>query len=1842
MFQGLFTQSKTVATNQKTGGTAKPSFSGLFSNRGEQKAQKNNKFAGAVISADQKKVGMFKDLFKVGKKGYERAGDIASKKWSETKEFVKKYPTPLEYISQRKYEGWAGQNKSLSIRKQYGFALPEITDLTKSGFDPELLEKANDFKSIPLRHKITQFSLRTQTQLVDQVSRSFAFTTDYIMKDPVRAAALRDMAKNPSILGGFKAGATYAAGKFVEKTNTGKMLKDKWVNFYDGLKEKGIIPTDKAVQLANTMKQLPYMQNRKEWEGAPLKDKMTKYLGETLYNLGPSLFASVATYAASPSFGFSVTASSTAYDVKEDAIRYGVDEKKAENLGLITGLLVASLDKIVPDKAFSKNIKNKFIGNFAKRIIKSNVLEAGTEMGQENIQILAEATFRDDLGWDEIKTRNAMAALGGLAGGSAMESISTFSNTVQRDALFEDIRNIKPGFTVEEVYDDNLMNEAKKYKTAEDFIVAAENKKIDVSSIAEWSDLKFSDLGKIGNIKTKSPIFKKKVKDVSTEIYEKTAREIFENAKKNGESWAKNRRYESVFSEAFARATEKLTRGGRIGEKEVLDGWSRKVLKEIWTTAQYKTKSPSDTKRALSEDRLVNVNNKTHKYKSVKEQVKIPYAKSLIQKAFDKDLPNKTPEYIQDLLVKLRDEEARAIRNGVDTSKTSYTQAGFINENLKQALDNVIKTKSQLQEKFEYNTPAIIEAREKAMSIPETINIQTEERNNLRDKIVREYYGTGAKNKNRRADLVLGVPASGKSTFFGDHLVNKYGSLLVDSDQIKKMLPEYENGIGASSLHLESAMLADDIILSNAIQNGDNVVLPRLGKNEKTMIELINLLNDSGYDVHLHYMDLPIKEAVKRIISRFNETGRFVDPQFLIEKVDGKPKIVYNAIKSRKEIRSYEAYSNDVPKGTKPKLIEKSVYDAGRDGRIQQSRGDQDFAKIRSKKEREIKQTQKKSENEYFSDNGSVFEYKEMSKEETKTMQQAFGVVDGKSGFSFSQEKEEQYKQFKKLKLRKLDEIEDATQLKEKYPNMNIDNILYSQEQSGDEVFDDFKDRLLAEREAKKQQIEIRREKAEKNWAVKLERSRIYKTIIKRRKEVKNIKGFFKLSDVDLKRINGKDWRFMDEVEYKMFLDEIKRKAMQFTEKREAKNKLMATIQSKELKNTDDLRKAMKLPSIDQMTVAQMEQFNKALEPYMEGDVFLSQRLLETVENTELGEYKTYREVQEHLSKKLGVPIAELKEIKAGWVEKSLYDTALARKNPFYAYVIDQFNKYELQATKEYLDRKKEINVLVNKARKSRERSLFDKLIPTDKIVFEYLESNDALKEKLSEGMTKEELDLAGFLQADFFRMRNELIKKEALKKYRENYITHVQRGFLEAVKDGGLKAGFVEMFKKYKFEEAYFNIIDETGNVLALEKFFSNSLHRTGEVSPTQNVAKAYLTYVKSFEKKMALDSVIPEIMAYSQVLTKDVRTPRGLVKDKTLITFMKKWINNKKGRRHKLFIEQGNRLDAFIKILNSFITLRDLGFNVYTSIASRVGENVTNFATLGLKKYALGRARATTQNGRKISKQYENFIGENPFLDIIHDSSQHIGEKTMRMAFIGFADATYRSNKHFLLGSMTKEEYESGEISDQRLAELRREMGKYRVVEGAKSIMGSTTEGEMFLKYRSWAVPTLMTTYSNIKTLIKMAGQKKFAKTEFLELTRITLISISMYLLMATLFDDDDDSFLGKLATKAKRESMSLIEALKPTTWASTFRMQAFFIDLAKNVMSMINMEKYKTKEGYKGWEGLKKTLKPTMVSQIQGFFGNEKEDEKSSALPSLPKLPSLPQLPGLPALPSLPSLP
>jgi hypothetical protein len=160
-----------------------------------------------------------------------------------------------------------------------------------------------------------------------------------------------------------------------------------------------------------------------------------------------------------------------------------------------------------------------------------------------------------------------------------------------------------------------------------------------------------------------------------------------------------------------------------------------------------------------------------------------------------------------------------------------------------------------------------------------------------------ESYAEGVVKADRKAVIAIGLPASGKS-HFAEKIAKKIGASIVDSDDAKKILPEYGDGLGANAVAVESSSLFKDV-LESQIELGNNIVIPKVGGTSKmkSIISTIdNLRNNYGYDVDVILVDADFNNSITRVLNRFVETGRYIPSSYLID-VENTPRDTYNNLK---------------------------------------------------------------------------------------------------------------------------------------------------------------------------------------------------------------------------------------------------------------------------------------------------------------------------------------------------------------------------------------------------------------------------------------------------------------------------------------------------------------------------------------------------------------------------------------------------------------------------------------------------------------------------------------------------------------------------------------------------------------------------------------------------------------------------------------------------------------------------------------------------------------------------------------------------------------------------------
>ena len=189
-------------------------------------------------------------------------------------------------------------------------------------------------------------------------------------------------------------------------------------------------------------------------------------------------------------------------------------------------------------------------------------------------------------------------------------------------------------------------------------------------------------------------------------------------------------------------------------------------------------------------------------------------------------------------------------------------------------------------------------------------------------------------------DIVLGPPASGKSTISEPLVVNSR-AVLIDADEAKSMLPEFEGGLGNNQVHAESASIVENIMLDAALAENKNIVLPMIGRNQNKVERILDLFSEKGYAINIHYVDLPLEIAAQRMLTRHSETGKLIPIEYLMS-IGDSPTTTYNAVKTRSGVNGYKKVDNNVAFGQAAEIVEDTIASIGTGPVVRAARGNTD------------------------------------------------------------------------------------------------------------------------------------------------------------------------------------------------------------------------------------------------------------------------------------------------------------------------------------------------------------------------------------------------------------------------------------------------------------------------------------------------------------------------------------------------------------------------------------------------------------------------------------------------------------------------------------------------------------------------------------------------------------------------------------------------------------------------------------------------------------------------------------------------------------------------------------
>lgn len=147
----------------------------------------------------------------------------------------------------------------------------------------------------------------------------------------------------------------------------------------------------------------------------------------------------------------------------------------------------------------------------------------------------------------------------------------------------------------------------------------------------------------------------------------------------------------------------------------------------------------------------------------------------------------------------------------------------------------------------------------------------------------------------RQAYVIIGLPASGKSTIV-NQAADRLGACIIDTDFAKRKIPEFAGTpAGANLVHSEARELTfgDRSLFSYCLDEGINVVVPKIGDDYQSIVNIRDNLKKRGYSVHLTATVLTREKATLRALNRFVDTERYVPLGLIFDTYANDPIMNY-------------------------------------------------------------------------------------------------------------------------------------------------------------------------------------------------------------------------------------------------------------------------------------------------------------------------------------------------------------------------------------------------------------------------------------------------------------------------------------------------------------------------------------------------------------------------------------------------------------------------------------------------------------------------------------------------------------------------------------------------------------------------------------------------------------------------------------------------------------------------------------------------------------------------------------------------------------------------------------
>jgi hypothetical protein len=742
-----------------------------------------------------------------------------------------------------------------------------------------------------------------------------------------------------------------------------------------------------------------------------------------------------------------------------------------------------------------------------------------------------------------------------------------------------------------------------------------------------------------------------------------------------------------------------------------------------------------------------------------------------------------------------------------------------------------------------------------------------------------------------------------------------------------------------------------------------------------------------------------------------------------------------------------------------------------------------------------------------------------------------------------------------------------------------------------------------------------------------------------RAERVKEVADKLALSGADLRKLlKNKNIGLMSDAEFNNWLERgatrdgehipsFKEQAAEVAKRKIALTDTLKVQKDRSIKREQYIRQLNDLPPVQKMTREQLYKYIDILKTYDKGDEALSPervRALNTgpAELAALRGSRTMEDVRERAPKLTGQPLTDFKNTEVPLRAAATPDAQLRRSHPALRPFVDLAHQFT-QKGRALAERAKEplFQLWADAIAERRKQQgvgerLVDFFAPQQRAVMDYIESPTPEK---AHALTPAELRVAEFWRTwakgaeDYYIKRGKI---EEATRFSSKYAPHVARDFFEIVRDAK-KEGIWKSLKELalpRIDDAQFS---QKGNFMGFDKMAKFLSLRSGELTPSKNMARVMADHMDAFYNMVAQDQIAPVLDTLARSLRPEDGDPKAAAEMNSAIeNFTKMYANNKKGINNA-----GGVVDALaapaLQLGRTLAAIHYIqGYYALQATVATVKMLPGEFMALGTD-LATAKVRKYSADGRAILEKYSSFVGKGP-MDSFGEPGKGLKETLglLGSGIFGFAHKT--AMEDVLLGSMTKEEFAAGEISDKRLAEIKLNAGRWLDMEGMSSIAGSTEFGKSATQLKRWMVPPTLSLAEDANALWKsVRGQDKLKPEQIKDLARIgTLAGFAVLSGFALTKDQEDDSFTGHLIHYIRNDIHAMWAGINPAVLTATPVGIAYIQRIATDLQMLVHLQQdgsdftvgdryKKTSQGHdegdlKGTEALKKDLTPAFIAK------------------------------------------